>query len=228
MSEPDIFYILKNRERRNLLNHLTYTECYFSLLSRRANASPPTVSKHLKTMEREGILRSYEKKGDSKGPIRKYYSIAASRTFLVTVAPNIFQYKGLDLNAPEGFGRFEIKLDELDRSPENLHSMIAAFINANRKLDQIVEVLKAIECYRDNLMENIKKTYLKEVGDVIQFAILHYLLLYERATVEQLSDVLNLKEREIREKINELSKVIPLIMRNDVIEIDKEKLICNV
>jgi len=60
---------------------------------------------------------------------------------------------------------------------------------------------------------------------VIQFAILHYLLLYERATVEQLSDVLNLKEREIRQKINELSKVIPLIIRNDVIEIDKEKLI---
>jgi len=95
-------------------------------------------------MEREGILRSYEKKGDSKGPIRKYYSIVASRTFLVTVAPNIFQYKSLDLNAPEGFGRFEIKLDELDKSPENLHSMIAAFINANRKLDQIVEVLKDV------------------------------------------------------------------------------------
>jgi len=59
------------------------------------------VSKHLKTMEREKILRSYEKKGDSKGLIRKYYSIIVSRTFLVTVAPNIFQYKSLDLNTPE-------------------------------------------------------------------------------------------------------------------------------
>jgi hypothetical protein len=49
-------------------------------------------------------------------------------------------------------------------------------------------------------------------------------LLYGNTTVEQLSDVLNLKEREIKEKIEELSKVIPLSLKEDIIEIDEEEL----
>ncbi|KUJ99563.1 MAG: Transcription regulator, ArsR family protein, partial [Thermococcales archaeon 44_46] len=61
MSEPDIFYILGNKVRRDLLSHLTCTECYFSLLSSKVNVSSTAVSKHLKIMEREGVLKSYEK-----------------------------------------------------------------------------------------------------------------------------------------------------------------------
>lgn len=224
MSEPDIFYILGNKVRRDLLSHLTCTECYFSLLSSKVNVSSTAVSKHLKIMEREGVLKSYEKEEGFIGPTRKYYSIAVSKTFLVTVTPNIFWYKSLDLGSPERFERFEIRLDELDKSPKSLHSMVTAFIEANKKLEQIIDALKTIESYRNNLMKSIKERYLKEIGDMTQLAILHYLLLYGNTTVEQLSDVLNLKEREIKEKIEELSKVIPLSLKEDIIEIDEEEL----
>ncbi|ALV62559.1 Archaeal heat shock regulator, ArsR family [Thermococcus sp. 2319x1] len=224
MSEPDIFYILGNKVRRDLLSHLTCTECYFSLLSSKVNVSSTAVSKHLKIMEREGVLKSYEKEEGFIGPTRKYYSIAVSKTFLVTVTPNIFWYKSLDLDSPERFERFEIRLDELNKSPKSLHSMVTALIDANKKLDQIIEALRIIESYRNNLMKNIKERYLKEIGDMTQLAILHYLLLYRKATVEQLSDILNLKEREIKEKAEELSRVIPLNIRENLIEIDEDEL----
>lgn len=224
MSEPDIFYILGNKVRRDLLSHLTCTECYFSLLSSKVNVSSTAVSKHLKIMEREGVLKSYEKEEGFIGPTRKYYSIAVSKTFLVTVTPNIFWYKSLDLDSPKRLERFELRLDELDRSPKSLHSMVKAFIDANKKLDQVIEVLKTIESYRNKLMKSIKERYLKEIGDMTQLAILHYLLLYKKATVEELSDVLNLKEREIKEKAEELSRVIPLSIKENLIEIDEEEL----
>jgi len=224
MSEPDIFYILGNKVRRDLLSHLTCTECYFSLLSSKVNVSSTAVSKHLKIMEREGVLRSYEKGEGFIGPTRKYYSIAVSKTFLVTVTPNIFWYKSLELDSPERFERFELRLNNLDKSPKSLHSMVKAFIDANKKLDQVIEVLKTIESYRNKLMKSIKERYLKEIGDMTQLAILHYLLLYKKATVEELSDVLNLKEREIKEKAEELSRVIPLSIKENLIEIDEEGL----
>ncbi|USG99478.1 helix-turn-helix domain-containing protein [Thermococcus argininiproducens] len=224
MSEPDIFYILGNKVRRDLLSHLTCTECYFSLLSSKVNVSSTAVSKHLKIMEREGVLKSYEKEEGFIGPTRKYYSIAVSKTFLVTVTPNIFWYKGLDLKTPERFERFEIKLDELEKSPKDLHAMVRAFVDANKKLEQVVEALRTIESYRNTLMRDLKDKYLREVGDMTQLAILHYLLLYDTTTVEELSDVLNLKEREVREKVEELSRVIPLIIKEDTIKIDKEAL----
>ena len=224
MSEPDIFYILGNKVRRDLLSHLTCTECYFSLLSSKVNVSSTAVSKHLKIMEREGVLKSYEKEEGFIGPTRKYYSIAVSKTFLVTVTPNIFWYKGLNLETPERFEKFEIKLDELEKSPKDLHAMVKAFVDANKKLEQVVEALRTIESYRNTLMRDLKDKYLREVGDMTQLAILHYLLLYDTTTVEELSDVLNLKEREIREKVEELSRVIPLIIKEDTIKIDKEAL----
>ncbi|ACS90048.1 sulfur metabolism transcriptional regulator SurR [Thermococcus sibiricus] len=224
MSEPDIFYILGNKVRRDLLSHLTCTECYFSLLSSKVNVSSTAVSRHLKIMERERVLKSYEKEEGFIGPTRKYYSIAVSKTFLVTITPNIFWYKGLDLDEPEKLEKLEIKLNELEKFPQDLHSMIKAFINANKKLEQVIEALKNIESYRNNLMKNLKDKYLKEVGDMTQLAILHYLLLYDTATVEDLSDVLNLKEREVREKVEELSKVVPIIIKKNIIKIDKEAL----
>ena len=39
-----------------------------------------------------------------------------------------------------------------------------------------------------------------------------------------MSDVLNLKEREIKEKAKELSRIVPLSIKENLIEIDEEEL----
>jgi ArsR family transcriptional regulator len=82
-TKPDIFYILGNRVRRDLLSHLTCTECYFSFLSNMVSVSSTAVAKHLKIMEREGILKSYEREGPFIGPARKYYEIDTAKTYVV-------------------------------------------------------------------------------------------------------------------------------------------------
>lgn len=86
------------------------------------------------------------------------------------------------------------------------------------------EALRAIESRRDELMKTIKDTYLNEIGDMTQLAILHYVLLNGRATVDELSDRLNLKEREVLQKAEELDRFVPLRIKDGVIEIDEERL----
>ncbi|AHF79999.1 sulfur metabolism transcriptional regulator SurR [Thermococcus paralvinellae] len=224
MSEPDIFYILGNKVRRDLLSHLTCTECYFSLLSNKVSVSSTAVSKHLKIMEREGLLKSYEKEGKFIGPVRKYYKITLSNTYVVTVTPNLFWYKGIKLEEKPSLRKFEINLENLDASPDTLQSMVINFIDANKELGNLLEALKTLESYRDMLVRSIKERYLDEIGDMTQLAILHYLLLYGEATIEDLSDRLNLKEREVIKKAEELNKFVPLIIKEDSIKIDEEKL----
>ena len=73
-------------------------------------------------------------------------------------------------------------------------------------------------------MAMIKDTYLKEIGDMTQLAILHYVLLNGSATVEELSDRLNLKEREVLQKASELDKFVPLRIKDGTITIDDERL----
>ena len=211
MSEPDIFYILGNRVRRDLLSHLTCTECYFSFLSGKVSVSSTAVAKHLKIMEREGILRSYEREGPFIGPARKYYDIAISKTYLVTLTPNIFWYKSLDLYPKQ-----------VEEGP--LPELIENFLELSDELKALLERMAEVESTRDSLMAKIKEKYLKEVGDMTELAILHYLLLNGSATVDELSDRLNIKEREVLLKARELDRFVPLRIKDDRIEIDRERL----
>ncbi|WP_297466535.1 transcriptional regulator [Thermococcus sp.] len=217
MDEPDIFYILGNKVRRDLLSHLTCTECYFSFLSSKVSVSSTAVAKHLKIMEREGILKSYEREGPFIGPARKYYDINIAKTYVVTITPNIFWYRGLDLRDNSESS------DHLEKQ-KTLGEMILAFRTLSEELENVLRTLQSIENKRDRLMAMIKEKYLKEIGDMTQLAILHYVLLNGKATVEELSDRLNLKEREVLAKVSELDKFVPLRIKGDTITIDDERL----
>ncbi|WP_456367254.1 sulfur metabolism transcriptional regulator SurR [Thermococcus sp.] len=214
MTEPDVFYILGNKVRRDLLSHLTCTECYFSFLSSKVSVSSTAVAKHLKIMEREGILKSYEREGPFIGPARKYYNISIAKTYVVTITPNMFWYRGLDLT------------DNLEsqEEPETLGEMILAFRSLSEELDRVLKTLQTIEGQRNRLMGLIKDRYMREIGDMTQLAILHHILLNGKATVEELSDRLNLKEREVLAKIRELDRFVPLRIKENTITIDEEKL----
>jgi len=211
MSEPDIFYILGNRVRRDLLSHLTCTECYFSFLSSKVSVSSTAVAKHLKIMEREGILKSYEREGPFIGPARKYYDIAISKSYMVTLTPNIFWYRSLDLS-------------EKPVGEAPLLSLIDRFLELSDELNALLERMAELESFRDSLMAKIKEKYMAEIGDMTELAILHYILLNGSATVDELSDGLNLKEREVLLKVRELDRFVPLRIKENTIEIDREKL----
>ncbi|MDV3103700.1 sulfur metabolism transcriptional regulator SurR [Thermococcus waiotapuensis] len=222
-TELDVFYILGNKVRRDLLSHLTCSECYFSFLSSRVNVSSTAVAKHLKIMEREGILRSYEKEGPFIGPSRKYYEINISKTFVTTVTPHIFWYRGLDLNgAPTE--KATIDLSGVNTESGDLYAQVEGFLQLSKELNKILSFLQAVEHKRDRLMARIKETYLREIGDMTQLAILHYVLLNGEVTVDELSDRLNLKEREVLVKAQELDRFIPLRIKEGVIKIDEERL----
>jgi len=223
MPEPDIFYILGNKVRRELLSHLTCTECYFSFLSSKVTVSSTAVAKHLKIMEREGILKSYEREGPFIGPARKYYDIAISRTYVTTITPNIFWYRGLDLTE-RPLEKLSIDISKVSTEEKDLLKLVNSFVEMTSELEKVLMALQSIESVRDGLMQNIKRRYLEEIGDMTQLAILHYLLLTKKATVEELSDRLNLKEREVIAKAQELDRFIPLKIKDDVIEIDEERL----
>ncbi|HII61478.1 sulfur metabolism transcriptional regulator SurR [Pyrococcus horikoshii] len=223
--EPDIFYILGNKVRRDLLSHLTCTECYFSLLSSRVTVSSTAVAKHLKIMEREGILESYEKEERFIGPTKKYYKISVAKSYVVTLTPDMFWFKGFELGEPK-LEDVRVELSKLDKSPEGLNNLLSEFLKANRELEKILKAFISLEAYRNELIKKIKDEYLKKIGDMTQLAILHYILLNGEASVEELSDRLNLKEREVREKIIEMGRFVPIkLINNEKVLIDEDKIL---
>ncbi|NJF24270.1 transcriptional regulator [Thermococcus sp. Bubb.Bath] len=222
-TEPDVFYILGNKVRRDLLSHLTCTECYFSFLSNKVSVSSTAVAKHLKIMEREGILKSYEREGPFLGPARKYYEINTAKTYVVTLTPNLFWYRGLELSN-DGLKKASIDISGIPEKHEGLLDEVQSFLLLTKELEKVLELLRTIESRRNELMREIKERYLREIGDMTQLAILHYILLTGGATVDELSDRLNLKEREVLVKAQELDRFVPLRIKENFIEIDEERL----
>jgi len=174
-------------------------------------------------MEREGILKSYGREGPFIGPARKYYDIAISKTYVTTITPNIFWYRGLDLD-DAGLEKISVDVSSIPKTHDSILEAVDSFLKLTAEMEKILQAIKAVEGRRDRLMKEIKDRYLSEIGDMTQLAILHYLLLMGEATVDELSDRLNLKEREVLVKAQELDRFVPLIIKDGLIKIDEERL----
>jgi ArsR family transcriptional regulator len=117
-----------------------------------------------------------------------------------------------------------VDLTAIPEKHEDLLGEIESFLKLTEELNKILELLRATERRRNGLMKEIKERYLKEIGDMTQLAILHYILLTGGATVDELSDRLNLKEREVLIKAQELDRFLPLIIKDGLIKIDEARL----
>lgn len=223
MFELDIFYILGNKVRRDLLSYFICIECYFSFFSNKMSVFLMVVVKYFKIMECEGILKFYEKEGLFFGLVRKYYNIDIVKIYVVIIILNIFWYCGFDFG-DERSGEVEINFDFLKENFESFFEMVELFMRVIKEFEKVFEVFRVIESRRDEFMKMIKDIYFNEIGDMIQLVIFYYVFLNGRVMVDEFFDRFNLKEREVLQKVEELDRFVLLRIKDGVIEIDEERL----
>ncbi|MFO8110448.1 MAG: helix-turn-helix domain-containing protein [Thermoplasmata archaeon] len=87
----DILQLLQNPTRRRILEILSREEHYPLQLSRTLNTSQQAVSKHLKTMERKGIVVSKTSKSEKGGPPTRTYTLNSEFSIRIDVGPALFE-----------------------------------------------------------------------------------------------------------------------------------------
>ncbi len=87
----EILQLLQNPTRRKILEILTREEHYPLQLSRTLNTSQQAVSKHLKNMEKMGIVVSKSLKSERGGPPTKTYTLNSEFSVRIDVGPALFE-----------------------------------------------------------------------------------------------------------------------------------------
>lgn len=197
-----ILSLLQNPTRRRILEILTKEEHYPLQISRALNTSQQSVSKHLKTMESQGIVVSRVSKSERGGPPTKSYTLNSEFSVRIDLGPSLFEteIEELDDEPVEGYEELEERVENKDKEE---------FLERQRQIVQeIDEEINKLERKRSHLMKLKEKTleqaykYIYDnFQDYRQRNLLYYIINSGIVDPKKIASDLGAREDEVRSLI---------------------------
>jgi ArsR family transcriptional regulator len=213
--------VLGNDTRRRILQLLADEPRYFIQLSRDLGVSQQAVLKHLEILERHGFVVSFEGDSDFAAPKRKYFQLNRSCMLAVGITNDAVQFafhdiceagKDRDSGRKENAGIkiFQKKAGELEREKD--HSKIVEMSDELlREINRKLEDLASQEISLLRLRQKITRTAHQAIRGSFERELERYILYStigtkERPGVNQLSETLDAREREIDDAMKSLKR----------------------
>ncbi len=216
MREPldveDLFYILGNPTRRLLLRLLSMGPNYPFRLARLLNISQKAIMDHLKVLEERGLVIKLGCEKSSIGPERTYYAINSFLMVDFSVAPSLYELKVVEAKREKE--EESITVVGFEELKEKLRSLVG-------ELRKVEDELKEIERRKVNVLDAKQKISVKisELLNLIDLSyqeriILTLLLMKGGASLEEISDELDIREKYVKKCLERL-KTLNLIEENN-------------
>jgi ArsR family transcriptional regulator len=211
--------VLGNETRRRILQLLADEPRYFIQLSRDLGVSQQAVLKHLEILERYGFVVSFEGESDFAAPKRKYFQLSRSCMLAIGITNDAVQFVFHEISqetaTKEASKQSELKtvqkeMYELDKEKDNA-KIVALSDSLLQEINQRLRDLASTEISLLRLKQKITKTAHQAIresfDDDLQRQILYSTIGVEkRPDVNQLSEMLDAREREINDAIKSLKK----------------------
>jgi len=216
--------VLGNETRRRILSLLADEPRYFIQLSKDLGVSQQAVLKHLEILEKFGFVTSFEKESEFAAPNRKYFELNRSCMLAIGITKDAVEFvfhdipqEGLDpLKRGETKG-VQKGLTALEQEKD--HSKIVSMSDELLKeINQKLTELAAAEVSLLRLRQRITRTAHKAIREAFDVE-LHRQILYstigeeKRPDVNELSEMLDTREREINDAI----RILKQLLQNTVI-----------
>ncbi|MDH2901396.1 MAG: ArsR family transcriptional regulator [archaeon] len=213
--------VLGNDTRRRILQLLADEPRYFIQLSRELGVSQQAVLKHLEILEKNGFITSYEEESDFPAPKRKYFQLSLSCVLEVGITRDAVQFVFQDIP----------RLDREDQIEEKELKVLSRKVNTVLEEEDPIELLQQSDDLLKEINGTLKETLETEIL-LLRFkqrltraahkAIresfdeeLHRHILYstigeqKQPNIDQLSTMLDIREKEIGEALKLLKKRMP-------------------
>ncbi len=213
--------VLGNDTRRRILQLLADEPRYFIQLSRELGVSQQAVLKHLEILEKNGFITSYEEESDFPSPKRKYFQLSLSCVLEVGITRDAVQFVFQDIP----------RLDREDQIEEKELKVLSRKVNTVLEEEDPIELLQQSDDLLKEINGTLKETLETEIL-LLRFkqrltraahkAIresfdeeLHRHILYstigeqKQPNIDQLSSMLDIREKEIGEALKLLKKRMP-------------------
>ena len=231
-----IFSVLENPIRRKILAKLAKEHHYPLQLSKELNISQQAIMKHLKVLEDNELVQSFEEKSTLGGPPRKCYVASKHISLRIDIGPNTFNSEVYDYTIVDS----EKESDEV-RDKEKTADEFKNYIDDFRKCQSIedpkirlAEYSKIILKLNQELNEiKVKRAKLLNIREIVTLEsnrlinelsreyeerrILYYLLNNEDRELSSIADALELREKVIIDIFNQLMKRHLLIFEDEII-----------
>lgn len=208
MAEPtldELLMILENPLRRRILAKIARESHYPLQLSRELRVSQQAIAKHLKVLEKYGLVRSSREPSTIGGPERKNYFNISRLSVTIDVGPRLFSTDFRSLPATEDIPKDLLKyktgiegaIDETDPK-----ATLRKVSEISREMDELMEELDekraALLKLKDSAL-NVAYSAVEEISpDYNERRVLYHLINESDMKVDALSESLDLREEYLR------------------------------
>lgn len=212
-SELDaVLQVIENPVRRTIIKRLSEEPCYALQLSKELGLGQPLVAKHLRVMEKAGLVSSSTESSPS-GPARKRYSLARSISITMDVAPHLFKERALSFDAtprPSAEAATQPHLASEARRANAASEGAARLSAISRTMGEVDQKLAALDeervgllSVRNQLMDEAAKIVLA-LDDLDARRVAFHILEEHDMEVESISRSLDMREAAVRSILEEL------------------------
>ena len=204
----ELLDLLGNNTRRRILEALTNEPKYFIQLSKEVGISQQAVLKHLLQLEKFGLIESYRAKSNLAAPDRKYFKLNKSVFLSVGITGNSMEIRMESIQNRKEDISYEINTNKKQPDKE----MTNIIINTKSKLDNISTKIRELEDEKIILLQE-KQKILEKAHQIIRESLEEDLarrIFYSHLNsggildIEELSEVLNTREKELKDIIKKL------------------------
>lgn len=155
----ELMDLLGNKTRRRILESLSKEPLYITQMIDMLNVQAQAIMRHLKKLEQQGFVHSYER-ASLGGPPRKYYAIKNAMRANVIIGPHTFSLKltqGIEeqKKRTKAFQRHtssQMETMELNKAIKK----ILEFLNQTKPTKEIKTTVNVLESLKKMLLEEIK------------------------------------------------------------------------
>ena len=199
--------LLGNNTRRRILESLTNEPKYFIQLSKEIGVSQQAVLKHLFLLENFGLIESFKAKSNLAAPDRKYFQLNRSVYLSIGITGNSMEIKMENIKGPNKIkAKNNMAIENKEGSIKKDKEITDILKNTKHKLELLAKRMQELEDEKIHLLKE-KQQILEITHQVIRESLEEDLarrILYsnlisrEITDIEELSEILNTREKEIK------------------------------
>ncbi|NSL76152.1 MAG: ArsR family transcriptional regulator [Thaumarchaeota archaeon] len=199
--------LLGNNTRRRILESLTNEPKYFIQLSKEIGVSQQAVLKHLFLLENFGLIESFKAKSNLAAPDRKYFQLNRSVYLSIGITGNSMEIKMENIKGPNKIrSKNNMAIESKEVSIKKDKEITDILKNTKHKLELLAKRMQELEDEKIHLLKE-KQQILEITHQVIRESLEEDLarrILYsnlisrEIIDIEELSEILNTREKEIK------------------------------
>ena len=220
----ELLDILGNDTRRRILGILADEPKYFIQLSRELGVSQQAVLKHLSLLEGAGLVSSFRAKSELAAPDRKYYRLKRSLYLTVGIMGDTVELDLTEIGDVKGFEddnsskegmRFRAETHRLtqERNPSATIQMAESLLKEiDERIDRLEEEQVGLLTIRQEIMQTAHAAIRESLQEELHRKIMYEVLGRQRMTVEELADILNAREKEIKQALGIIGEMFAIRM----------------